>query len=283
MILFPNSKINTGLHILGRRDDGYHDISTIMIPVDWCDILEIVPSASAVTTLTVSGRHAPGAGDAADNLVLRALRHLEAYLGRSLPPVDIYLDKNVPTGAGLGGGSADAAFTLMGLNDLFGLGLDKNVLADIAAGIGADCPFFIYNRPMLAQGIGQILTPAHLPEGSPGILIVKAGDGVPTGKAYAAVDSFPTPFHKPLTAESLVSGDWPALTNDFEAPVFALRPELAQLKADISAAGAWYCSMSGSGAAVFGLFDNDKMSADACESIRKKYPDADIFCSRLFK
>ena len=139
MILFPNAKINLGLDILRRRPDGYHDIETVMIPVPWCDVLEIVPAKGSETTLTVSGRRVDCPPE--KNLVMKAYRALAETV--ELPPVDIFLRKIIPDGAGLGGGSADAAFTLRGLNELFALGLSDSRLAEIAAGLGADCPFFI--------------------------------------------------------------------------------------------------------------------------------------------
>ena len=150
MIAFPNAKINIGLFITARRPDGYHDIATVMMPADWCDILEIVPAKDDVTTLTVTGRSVDCPPE--KNLVMRAYRAMEERY--NLPPVDIFLRKIIPDGAGLGGGSADAAFTITTLDRLFGLGLSADVMAGIAATIGSDCPFFIYNRPMLATGTG---------------------------------------------------------------------------------------------------------------------------------
>ena len=155
MILFPNAKINLGLNILRRRPDGYHDLEMLMLPVGWADILEIVPAAPGeATTLTCSGR--PVDCPPEKNLVMKAWRALKAECP-SMPEAAIYLRKIVPDGAGLGGGSSDAAFTLVGLNEVFGLGISRERLAAIAAGIGADCPFFIHNRPMLATGTGTVL------------------------------------------------------------------------------------------------------------------------------
>ena len=158
MIFFTTCKVNIGLNIVARRQDGYHDIETLMVPIDWHDVLEIVPAKGDKTTLTVLGRQVDCAPE--DNLVMKAYRALDAVT--PLPPVDIYLEKIVPDQAGLGGGSADASFTLTGLNEMFSLGLSKERLAEIAATLGADCPLFVYNRPMLATGTGTTLQPVDI-------------------------------------------------------------------------------------------------------------------------
>lgn len=183
MILFPNAKINLGLNVVRRRPDGYHDIETLFYPVPWRDILEIVPAAGDTTTLTVSGRAVDCPAE--KNLVMKAYRALDSVT--PLPPVDIYLHKVVPDGAGLGGGSADAAFTLTGLNELFALGFSKEKLAGIAATIGADCPFFIYDTPMLATGIGDVFTPVALDLSGYTLVIVKPQVSVSTKEAYACI------------------------------------------------------------------------------------------------
>ena len=165
MIAFPNAKINIGLDILRRRPDGYHDLCTVMMPVAWCDILEIVPAApGADDTLTVTGRRVDCPPE--KNLVMRAVRALRAVA--SFPPVEVHLHKVIPDGAGLGGGSADAAFTLTLLRSLFSLDIDDAHLAAVAASLGADCPFFIYNCPMLCTGTGIELAPfaLELPQGA---------------------------------------------------------------------------------------------------------------------
>lgn len=269
MLLFPNAKINIGLRILRRRPDGYHDIESVMVPVGWCDVLEMVPAAGAEASFTIVGNDTLGLADAADNLVVKALRALEAHIGRALPPLDVYLSKVIPTGAGLGGGSADAAFAIRGANELCGLGLSDAEMASVAARVGADCPFFIYNRPMLATGIGERLEPVQVDGvGRLTVVIAKpAAEAVSTRMAYAGVVPSEAPTPLPLAqAVASPAGQWQvsaSVFNDFERSIFALRPQIALTKERMLAAGALYAAMSGSGAAVFGIFDNDKMAEDA--------------------
>ena len=151
MITFPNAKINVGLYITRRRPDGYHDLETLFYPIDLCDILEIVPAQDDNTTLTITG--IPVDGDVEKNLVMRAYRLLQSQY--DLPAVEIHLHKVIPFGAGLGGGSSDASYTLRMLRDMFALPLSDDNLAKMASKLGADCPFFIYNRPLIATGIGD--------------------------------------------------------------------------------------------------------------------------------
>lgn len=267
MILFPNAKINIGLRILRKRPDGYHDVETLMYPIGWSDILEIVPAKGEETTLTVYG------GNLADcpmekNLVMKAYRAVERHVGH-LAPVDIYLKKIVPDGAGLGGGSSDAAFTIIGLNKLLGLCLSTEKMARIASEIGADCPFFIYNRPMLATGTGTALKKSNLQlEGIEAILIAKPRTAaVSTKEAYAGVTPREMPEGVSLEA-SLSCGpaiwkEGAVVVNDFEESIFPIRPEVGALKEKMYVLGAVYAAMSGSGSAVFGLFDNAKMAEKA--------------------
>lgn len=262
MILFPNAKINLGLNILRRRPDGYHDLETLMLPTGWADILEIVPAAPGeATTLTCSGR--PVACPPEKNLVMKAWRALRAERP-DMPEAAIFLRKIVPDGAGLGGGSSDAAFTLAGLNEVFSLGLSREKLAEIAAGIGADCPFFIYNRPMLATGTGTVLEPVAMDLCGLHIAIAKPeGRSVSTAAAYAGVK----PRERAVSlaaAASLPARQWEGVfANDFEASVGAELPEIEQLKGRMRAAGAVYTAMSGSGSAVFGIFESAKMAEAA--------------------
>lgn len=265
MILYPNAKINLGLNIERRRPDGYHDISTVMLPVDWCDILELVPSDDGHTTLTIYGRKVDCEPE--KNLVMKAYQALANVTG-GLPPIHFYLEKIIPDGAGMGGGSANASFALTGLNELFNLGFDKKSLARIAATIGADCPFFIYNRPCLCTGIGTEMTPCTV-TGAEGrsILIAKPRvASVSTKEAYAGVN--PSPCSSDLRAViNLSPENWgPALHNDFEESVFAKLPVVAEVKHRMKALGAEYASMTGSGSAVFGIFANDILAQNAAEA-----------------
>lgn len=260
MVVFTSCKINLGLNILSRRTDGYHNLSTLMIPVDWSDIIEIVPARGSDTTLTVLGRNVDCPPE--KNLVMRAYRALEAIA--PLPPVDIYLEKIVPDGAGLGGGSADASFSLRALNDMFSIGLTDEQLAGIAAGLGADCPLFIYNRPMLATGTGTTLSPVNINMSGYHILIVKPPVKVPTRDAYANVT--PSPWNRPLE-DMLENIIMEKPSNDFEKSVFALHPSLADIKHRLITLGADYASMSGSGSSIYGLFSSMEQAQIAAEKL----------------
>lgn len=276
MIVFPNAKINIGLDIIARRPDGYHNIESVLYPVPWRDVLEIVPAKGTETTLTVSGRSV--ACPPEKNLVMKAYNALASEI--ELPPVDIYLRKVIPDGAGLGGGSADAAFTLTALNTMLSLGLPPERLAGIAAGIGADCPFFIYNRPMLATGTGTTLTPVQLSLAGLRIAIVKPSVSVPTAEAYAGVN--PAQPRKRLA--DLLAGTAPqswgdAVKNDFEPGIFARHPIVASIKHTLYNIGAIYAAMSGSGSAVFGIFPGGY--ANLADSLRSVMPQHDIFTSSL--
>lgn len=258
MVTFPNAKINIGLNITSRRNDGYHNIETIMVPIPWKDILEIVPAKNNETTLSITGREVNCPTE--KNLVMKAYRAMESIY--KLPAVDIYLHKVIPDGAGLGGGSADAAFTLLVLNELFKINASKNDLAKIAAKIGADCPFFIYNTPQLATGIGTDFTNVDLNLNQYKILVVKPQVSVPTAQAYAGV----TPNEPNTSLCELISGpisSWQGkIKNDFEDSIFPLYPIISTIKQQIIKMGAEYASMSGSGSAVYGIFKDDKLSEE---------------------
>ena len=274
MVLFPNAKINIGLNIVERRADGYHNIETVMCPVKWCDILEIVPAQGNETTLTTTGRAVNCPPE--KNLVMKAYRLFQQETG--IGNVDIYLHKIIPDGAGLGGGSADAAFTLIGLNEIFKCNLSKDQLAGMAAKIGADCPFFIYNEPQLATGIGTEFTSVEVSLDDYSILIVKPQVSVPTSQAYAGV----TPMqadHNLATAINLPISQWNGIIkNDFEKSVFPAYPEIEIVKQKIIDMGADYVSMSGSGSAVYGIFSkNDILSAE----IKALFPQCDIFYNKF--
>lgn len=258
MLRFTNSKINLGLSITGKLENGYHTLNTVMWPIGWGDILEIVEAPEGKTTLTITGRKVDCPYD--KNLVIKALRAIEGYIGEPLPPLSIYLRKIVPDGAGLGGGSADASAMLSLLNQFAGLNLSDDILAQLAATIGADCPFFIYNSPAIATGIGTELTPIEIPpiEGKE-VMVVKPPMTVSTAQAYAGVDKYLNSEQpKPDIPDILLKpiGEWKhLLVNDFERSVFAELPILAEIKQQLYNLGALYASMSGSGSALYGIFD----------------------------
>ena len=248
MIAFPNAKINIGLNVVSRRDDGYHNLETIFYPVKLADALELANSDT--TELTISGMTI--GGDINHNLVLKAFRLLEADF--SLPPVKFHLHKIIPFGAGLGGGSSDAAFALKLLNEYFQLQLSSERLTGYARKIGADCPFFIENRPVFATGIGDQFQPVHLNLDDFKILVVKPPFEVSTPEAYKnIIPAKPSFYLKEI--ENIPVEQWKDfVVNDFEKTVFPLYPEIESIKKALYEMGAVYASMSGSGSAVFAIF-----------------------------
>jgi 4-diphosphocytidyl-2-C-methyl-D-erythritol kinase len=252
MITFPNAKINLGLNVVAKRTDGYHNIETVLYPVRLHDALEIVPAA-ARTTFTQTGF--PIDGDPCQNLVFKAYRLLKER--HPLPEIDIYLQKNIPFGAGLGGGSADAAFMLKLLNEYADLRLSDPQLEDYAAQLGADCPFFIRNQPAFAEGIGTTLTllpSSAIDLSAYRLIIVKPDVHVSTAAAYAGVTPR-IPAHPILSVLSQPVDTWrDGLVNDFEASILVRFPQIEAIKRELYAAGAVYAAMSGSGSAVFGIF-----------------------------
>ena len=254
MITYPNCKINLGLHVVGKRPDGYHDLETIFLPVlDLCDELEIVENGTL--QMVQEGIVLDNAPE--DNLCTRAWRLLHDEF--NIPPVSIRLKKNIPFGAGLGGGSSDAAFTLKMLNDMFSLGLNDNALEQRAARLGADCAFFIRNKAAYATGIGDVLEPLELDMTAYRIVIeIPEGEHVSTKEAYGGLkrDLFGEPRPDLREAVRRPIGEWRQLiVNDFETSVFPAHPAIAALKEDMYVRGALYASMTGSGAAVFGIFE----------------------------
>ena len=254
MLTFPNAKLNLGLHIIARRPDGFHDLETAFVPLPWTDALELLPAAPGQpeTSLALTGRPIPGA--VADNLCLRAYALLRADYP-ALPPARLHLHKLVPIGAGLGGGSADAAFVLTAANAEFSLHLPPEILLAYARRLGADCAFFLENRPCLATGRGDVFAP--LPEVNlTGVAcaVVFPALAISTAEAFAGI--VPQPPAQPLRAvlAQPIAAWRGTLTNDFEAALAPRYPVLAEIKAALYAAGATYASLSGSGSAVFGLF-----------------------------
>lgn len=249
MICYPNPKLNIGLDILRRREDGYHDIDTLMVPWQGMhDVLEIVPSERLEMHLYGT----PVEGDAMDNLCVKAFRVMQERYG--IGPVAIHLWKGIPSGAGLGGGSADCAWTIRLLNGLLALGLSDEEMSGIAATLGSDCPFFIYNRPMLCRGRGEIMTPFDLPLDDFRFEVEVPPVHVSTREAYSGV----TPRVPEIPLEEALRrpvSQWNGLVvNGFEESVFLLHPELAAVKQRMYARGALYASLSGSGSSIFGIF-----------------------------
>jgi len=261
MITFPNAKINLGLNIVERRQDGYHNIETVFYPIPLTDVLEIVPAAGE-TTLSCYGNAVDCPPD--KNLVMKAYRLLQERY--HLPAVAMHLYKHIPDGAGLGGGSSDAAHALVMLNTMFELGIPDAELASMAVSLGADCAFFIHNRPLLATGIGDVFTPVDVDLKGKSLLLVKPPVGVDTRTAYSRV----TPHAPEMALADIITrpvSSWDGLlVNDFEPSVFAALPQLWLIKAAILDAGAQYAAMSGSGSTVFGIFDSDKLAEQAADT-----------------
>lgn len=287
MITFPNAKINLGLNVVERRPDGYHNLETVFYPIPLQDILEVTTfEESATEGVDVMDTdvvlHADGiaiAGEAEDNLVVKAYRLLKAEF--DLPPVHIHIFKHIPSGAGLGGGSADATFMLRLLRDKFSLPLTDDELEARSARLGADCAFFVRNAPAFATGIGNIFTP--MPDFSLRgyrILLIKPDIFVSTRDAFALIRPH-KPAHSLMEIASLPVEEWrnAGMANDFEESVFAKHPAIGEIKERLYDMGAVYASMSGSGSSVFGLFAKGvEVDTSSLESL---YPGSFVWQSEL--
>ncbi len=253
MIVFPNAKINIGLRVLRRREDGYHDLESIFYPIGLSDLLEILPFLSGLNDgnpeIYVSGLKAPASPE---NLCWKAARLFS--LRQGTPAVRMHLHKKIPPESGLGGGSSDASFTLMALNDMFGTGLTEEQLSGYASELGSDCPFFLLNRPCLVSGRGNVLEPVPLNLGGHYLVIVLPGVKVSTSQAYRMVrPSEEGPSLRGITR--LPPADWGEMAgNRFEKAVFVKYPELREIKENLYRSGAVHAAMSGSGSAIYGIF-----------------------------
>lgn len=258
MITFPCAKINLGLNIVSKRPDGYHNLETVFYPIPLTDALEIkymdekFPSESPCD-LKITGNDIDCNEE--DNLVIKAYQLLAADF--QLPRVHAHLVKRIPTQAGLGGGSSDAAYMIRLLDERFRLNIGIPEMERYAAKLGADCAFFITADPSYAEGIGDVLMPADVPGAGLGgyyLAVVKPSVAVSTRNAYAAiVPKTPAKCCRDIVRQPIET--WKdELVNDFEAPIFAMHPELAAIKQSLYDAGAVYAAMSGSGSALFGIF-----------------------------
>jgi 4-diphosphocytidyl-2-C-methyl-D-erythritol kinase len=265
MILYPNCKINLGLRVIRKRPDGYHDLETVFVPIYGLhDELEVESVQHSAISNQISFEQEGIAVDcpAEDNLIVKCYRQMRAKYPQ-IGDVAVRFKKNIPFGAGLGGGSSDAAHMAVALNELFCLRLTKEQLAAEVKPLGADCPFFVYNTPCYAEGIGEQLTPVELDLEGIRIIMIKPEEGVSTKEAYSGITRHPEVAGqiksvlcqaKPVCT---LSGEADPFVNDFEATVFPLHPQIAAIKKRLLDAGAFYASMSGSGSTVFGLFKND--------------------------
>lgn len=275
MVTFPNAKINLGLDVVERRPDGYHNLETVFFPIPLQDILEITVAEENAPDYTFTMHNAVFDGDNNENLVVKAYKILAADY--KLPKVKMALYKNIPTGAGLGGGSADAAFALKMLNGIAGLGLTDEKLEEYAARLGADCAFFIKNTPAYATGIGNILSSTPCDLTGYFMVIVKPEIHISTKEAYSLV----RPQHPEIPLTEIAKkpiAEWKGLMkNDFEKSVFAQHPSMEKIKDDLYSMGAVYASMSGSGSAFFGIFDHEQ----DIDNIKQKFPGTFCWCKAL--
>jgi len=258
MICFPNAKINLGLNVVSKRPDRYHNIETIFYPIPLKDALEIVPATSCGDSFHQEGILIDGDPD--NNLVIKALLLMRQEF--NIPPLDIHLLKAIPFGAGLGGGSSDAAFMLKLINDFCKLNISSEKLEELAHSIGADCPFFIRNTPVFASGTGNIFTTIKISLKGYYICLVKPDIFVSTPEAYSLVK----PVQPAISLNEIMRmqvEDWREyMRNDFEESVLSRHPAIGDIKNNLYKAGAVYASMSGSGSSVYGLFRESPLLKD---------------------
>ncbi|SMG15431.1 4-diphosphocytidyl-2-C-methyl-D-erythritol kinase [Marivirga sericea] len=251
MLKFPNAKINLGLNITSKRTDGYHDIESCFYPIPLRDALEIIPSDKL--SFETSGLEI--SGNSADNLVLKAYNLLKSDY--DLRPVDIILHKNIPMGAGMGGGSADGAFMLSLLNNYFKLNISKEKLEAHALKLGSDCPFFIENKPKIVSGRGEIFENSTLDLSGYLLALVYPAVHISTAEAYSSIKPQQSKISVKEVIENHSIEEWEGiLRNDFEEGIFKKYPKLAEIKSELYNSGAIYASMTGSGSTVFGIFDS---------------------------
>ncbi|OIN60037.1 4-(cytidine 5'-diphospho)-2-C-methyl-D-erythritol kinase [Arsenicibacter rosenii] len=251
MVVFPTSKINIGLQITEKRPDGFHNLLSCFYPVGWGDVLELIPA----DTFSFSASGIPIDGPPEKNLCVRAYNALSADF--KLPPVHLHLHKLVPIGAGLGGGSADAAFVLKMLNERFGLGLSVSQLEDYARPIGSDCAFFIQNRPLYCVEKGDVFKEIAVNLAGYHIVLIYPDLAISTAEAYAGV----VPEKPAIPLDILLTQpiqEWRhTVINDFERSLFPRYPVLQQVKNSLYDLGAVYASMSGSGSTIYGIFASE--------------------------
>jgi 4-diphosphocytidyl-2-C-methyl-D-erythritol kinase len=254
MVVFPNCKINLGLHILAKREDGFHNLETVFYPVVLKDVLEIIPAPNSNTDIEFSSSGLAVDGTTNDNICIKAYHLLKKDFAQ-LPNIKMHLHKTIPMGAGLGGGSADGAFALQLLNKKFNLNVSTPKLLNYAAQLGSDCPFFIINKPCYATGRGEMLEEINIDLSKYKIILINPGIHINTGWAFSQLSpalqekSIKLIIHQPIET-------WKAeLKNDFEKPVFEKYPKIKNIREALYTEGAVYAAMSGSGSTVFGILE----------------------------
>ena len=256
MITFPNAKINIGLNVVNKREDGFHDIETVFYPLDVRDVLEIEENANLSRgeyTYTPTGLVIDC--EVEDNIIIKAYKLLAKDY--NIPAVDIYFHKNIPFGGGLGGGSADAAYMLKILNDRFSIGLSVEQMENYASQIGSDCAFFIKNEPVYAYGRGELFEEIKFSLKDKFLVLIKPDIAVPTGKAYSGITPKASEFDLRKIGELPIEEWKDKVKNDFEVSVFTQFPEIKMIKDKLYNCGAVYAAMTGSGASVFGIFNEE--------------------------
>jgi 4-diphosphocytidyl-2-C-methyl-D-erythritol kinase len=260
LIVFPNCKINLGLHILSKREDGFHDIATAFYPVPVTDAIEIIAAPSNSKSINFTSSGTPIDGKEEDNICIKAY-HLLKKDFPDLPAVNMHLHKSIPLGAGLGGGSADGAYTLQLLNTKFSLNISNESLIKYALQLGSDCPFFIINKPCFATGRGEVLKEIDLDLSGYVAIIINPGIHINTGWAFSQIKpAIPTRSIESIMQQPITT--WRSdLANDFENPVFEKYPTIKSIKETLYQNGAIYAAMSGSGSSIFGIFAKGNVPA----------------------
>lgn len=276
MITFPIAKINLGLNVVSKRPDGYHNLETVFYPVkmvrDALEVTEMHPDFPSPTPCDIKISNIAIEGDEQSNLVVRAYNAIAAK--HPLPRVHTHLYKGIPTQAGMGGGSSDCAYMITLLNNMFSINMSTQEMTDIAATLGADCPFFILSQPAYAEGIGERLEPISLDLSNYHIAVVRPDIPVSTKEAFSLISPKPSTINCRDIVKQPVEEWRNLLVNDFETSVFALHPEIGDIKERLYSLGAHYAAMSGSGSSVFGLFTEPI-------HIEKHFPEMYTFCGKL--
>ncbi len=271
MLSLPCAKINIGLNVTGKRPDGYHNLETVFFPIPLTDVLEIKElSDSDKEDIQILGM--PAGENPCDNLVYKVYSDMRKEF--SLPPMSIYLYKKIPIGAGLGGGSSDAAETMKAINQMFALGMQNDEMERRIAQYGADCPFFIRHKPVFAEGIGDIMSDITVNLSHKHLVLVKPATSVSTREAYSGIVAAPADADLRESIKADITTWRHTIKNDFEKSVFKAHPEISAIKQTLYDMGALYASMSGSGSAVYGIFDRPvdeaKKVFDDCFTFEKQ-------------
>jgi 4-diphosphocytidyl-2-C-methyl-D-erythritol kinase len=258
MVCFPNAKINLGLYVTNKRDDGYHDLATVFLPVPLFDVLEIVQANNGITDLYLYGTAIAGSKEG--NLVWKAWKIFESNYSEKVHPIHIHLKKGIPMGAGMGGGSSDGAFMLTLMNEYFELGLSENVLLEYALELGSDCPFFIKNKPQLAYGRGEILSDIDFDAAvwqNYKVYYLHPDVHISTKQAFEQI--LPQPANIDLsTIATLDIQQWKdKIYNVFEQSFFHYHPEYKTIKEQLYNMGAVYVSLTGTGSTIYAIFPKD--------------------------